>query len=103
MISYQLNEINQGLEVKLTGDLDIDSTEVMELELIPKLEQYSIVSLNLSSVPFIDSSGIGLLLNTVKALQEKEIQVTITEVKTEVMDVFDMIQLPEILGESVFR
>ncbi|MCL7746711.1 STAS domain-containing protein [Halalkalibacter alkaliphilus] len=102
MIRFTKSETNENLELKLEGDLDIESTEVVELELIPIMEQFKAVSINFKEVPFIDSSGIGLLLNAVQSLDEKGIKVTITDVREEVMDVFDLLQIPEIVGDGVF-
>ncbi|OLO26368.1 anti-anti-sigma factor [Alkalihalophilus pseudofirmus] len=103
MIKYQLNNIDEGLEVKLIGDLDIDSTEVIELELVPSLISNKKVNINFEAVPFIDSSGIGLLLHAVQTLEEQGIKVIVTHVSKEVMDIFEMLQIPEILGNEVFQ
>jgi anti-sigma B factor antagonist/stage II sporulation protein AA (anti-sigma F factor antagonist) len=103
MIRFSKNEASESLEIKLDGDLDIESTEVMELELIPAMEQYQVVNINFKDVPFIDSSGIGLLLNAVQTLDTKGIEVTISHVRDEVMDIFELLQIPEILGDGVFK
>ncbi|MEH7381316.1 STAS domain-containing protein [Bacillus sp. JJ1533] len=102
MIRFLLIKDEKTVEVKLEGDLDIDGTEVVEEELLPAIEKFSSVTLNLRDVPFVDSSGIGLLLNLVKTMEEKGITIVITNVREEVMDVFDLLQIPDILGEGVF-
>jgi anti-sigma B factor antagonist/stage II sporulation protein AA (anti-sigma F factor antagonist) len=45
---------------------------------------------------------MGLLIDIVKTLNDKGIKVTISKVRQEVFEVFEIIQLPEILGEEVF-
>lgn len=45
---------------------------------------------------------MGLLLNLVQTFNDKGTKVTISNVKDEVMDVFDLLQIPEILGDGVF-
>ncbi len=102
MIEVKLNPNGEALTVNLIGDLDIDSTELIEEELIPALEEYKTINLIFTEVPFVDSSGMGLLLTLVQTLQEKEIGVSISNVRKEVMEVFEILQLPEILGERVF-
>ncbi|WP_227937280.1 STAS domain-containing protein [Alkalihalobacillus deserti] len=102
MIRFLANKVNHTVEVKLMGDLDIDSTEVIEVELMPTIEPFESVDLNFEGVPFIDSSGIGLLLNAVQTLNSQGTKVTITNVREEVMDIFELLQIPDILGEGVF-
>jgi anti-anti-sigma factor len=102
MVKYSLIENKENVEVKLEGDLDIEGTELVEEELIPKLQTYEVVTLNFEGVPFVDSSGIGLLLNIAQTLNEKDIKVTICNVREEILDVFELLQLSDILGEGVF-
>ncbi|WP_100407025.1 STAS domain-containing protein [Bacillus solitudinis] len=102
MFSFSTEEISEHLEVKLEGDLDIEGTEVVEENLMPIMEKHSSVSVDFARVQFIDSSGMGLLLTLVKTLHEKEIIVTIKDVREDVMEVFELLQIPEILGEGVF-
>lgn len=102
MIKFSLNPREDHVEVKLDGDLDIDGTEIVEEELIPALENYQSVNLNFENVPFVDSSGMGLLMNLVHTLKGAGTKVTVLHVKEEVMEVFELLQLPDILGEGVF-
>lgn len=102
MVSYSLHVENEHVVVKLKGDLDIEGTELVLEELIPSLEKYKEVHLDFEDVPFVDSSGIGLLINLVDTLSDKEIKVTISNVRKEIEEVFELLQLSEILGEGVF-
>lgn len=102
MVKYLLIEKNENVEVILDGDLDIEGTELVEEELLPSLEKFKVVNLNFNGVPFVDSTGIGLLLNIVQTLNEKGIKVTICNVKQEIIEVFELLQLSDILGEGVF-
>lgn len=102
MIEVKLSPDGEKLTVDIIGDLDIDSTEMVEEELIPTLEKYKNIKLDFTDVPFVDSSGMGLLLTVVQTLQEKDIEVIISNVRKDVMEVFQILQLPEILGEKVF-
>jgi anti-anti-sigma factor len=102
MIEYSLHGSNEHLDVKLVGDFDIDGTEVVEEELIPNMEKYKTVNINFEGVQFVDSTGMGLLMNMVQNLKEKGVKVTISNVRQDIMDVFEILQLPEILGEEIF-
>ncbi|MCQ6275525.1 STAS domain-containing protein [Bacillus sp. V3B] len=102
MIRFLLNPGEEHLDVILEGDLDIDSTEVVEEELIPKLVSEKAINIKFENVPFVDSSGMGLLLNLVQTLNEAGTKVTVSNVREEVMEVFELLQLPDILGDDVF-
>lgn len=103
MLKFSLNENDSDVEVNLVGDLDIEATEVINEDLIPILLKFQVVQLNFEHVPFVDSSGMGLLLNIVKSLKDQNsIEITISGVKDEVYEVFDLLQIPEIVGEDVF-
>lgn len=88
MIKYFYNEVEDRLDVKLEGDFDIEGTEVVEEELIPTMLNYKTVNIDFENVPFVDSSGMGLLIDIVKTLNDKGIKVTISKVRQEVFEVF---------------
>lgn len=103
MIDFLLKETtDENLIVLFNGDLDIDSTEVVEEELLPAIENYKLVNISFENVPFVDSSGMGLLLNIVQSLKAKGVKVTISQVNEDVQFIFEMLQIPEILGEDTF-
>jgi len=102
MLKFSHDPDGQNLKISFHGDLDIDSTEVVEEEVIPLSEKYKTVNINFEDVPFVDSSGMGLLMNLVRTLNEKGTKVTIANVRDEVMEIFDLLQLSNILGEEVF-
>jgi anti-sigma B factor antagonist/stage II sporulation protein AA (anti-sigma F factor antagonist) len=102
MIQYTLIQRENHLVVNLFGDLDIDSTEVIEEELLPNIGAHQKVHLMFDEVPFVDSSGMGLLLNLVQTLGDKGTEVKILNVRDEIMEIFELLQLPEILGEETF-
>ena len=45
---------------------------------------------------------MGLLLNLVQTLNEAGTKVIVSNVREEVMEVFELLQLPDILGDDVF-
>lgn len=102
MFSFSIDNTNENAAVKLHGDLDIEGTEIVEDELIPSLKECKMVDVSFEDVPFVDSSGMGLLLNLVQTLNDEGKTVTISNVKSEVMEVFEMLQIPAILGEGIF-
>ncbi len=101
MLTLSITDDKNNVKVNLNGDLDIEGTEIVNEELLPKLINFSKVNVSLKEVPFVDSTGMGLLINLVKTLQEKEIVITISDVNKDVLEIFDLLQLPEILGPDV--
>ena len=81
--------------------MDIEATEIME-EILQELRAFEAVQINLAEVPFVDSTGIGLLIHSVETLKRENKQVMISYMQPEVEEVFDIIQLKEILGEEIF-
>lgn len=103
LFTFSIKEIEERqLEINLNGDLDIEATETIEENLLPQLTNFKQIEFKFNNVPFVDSSGIGLLLNVVQTLKELGTEVTITQVQKEVMEVFELLQIPEIVGENVF-
>lgn len=102
MLTYTLTESEKGLEIILDGDLDFESTEFFKDELMPSLKDYKELNINFEHIHFVDSSGIGLLIELVQYLQNRGAEVTIANVNENVTEVFDLLQIPDILGEKVF-
>lgn len=102
MIQHEMLTDKKKTTVIFEGDIDIESTEMMEDEITPSLQTCENVELNLAKVPFVDSTGIGLIIKLVQSLKEKGTNVTITNINTDVFDVFSFLQIPEILGKEVF-
>ncbi|WP_413305889.1 STAS domain-containing protein [Bacillus sp. 1P10SD] len=103
MFEYQIiiHEAEKATAL-LKGDIDIEATELMEEELVTVLKKYQEVELHFKDVLFVDSTGIGLLMNQVRELTERKVKVTITHLSEDVYQVFDLLQIPEILGRDVF-
>lgn len=103
MFHYAINEVEGLTQVHFNGDLDIEATELFEERLLPEVNKSREVLINFTNVPFVDSSGIGLLLNLVRFLQASNIAVNISGVTPDVKIIFDLLQIPDIVGEHVFR
>lgn len=103
MFSYIINKNGLEMSIRLKGDLDIEVTEVMEEDIIPAISDSKRIEFDLKEVPFVDSTGIGLLINTVDRLKKNgdDVQIKIVNVQPLVRDVFEMLQLQEILGDEV--
>lgn len=103
MFAYRIDKSEEEAVVVFEGDLDIESGEVLEEDILPIVSEYPSVRLNFGEVYFVDSSGIGLIIRTVDELKEGGRSVKIEKVRPEVMEVFELLQIREILGEDVFE
>jgi anti-anti-sigma factor len=103
MLSFHIITNNQDASIIFNGDLDIEATEILEDEIIPSMVAYENVDIDLSGVPFVDSTGIGLLINLIETIKSKwgNVQIIIKHIQPLVKEVFEMLQLNEIFGEKV--
>lgn len=101
MLKYKINHDNENIQVDFKGDLDIEGTEIINDELIPKMLSYKKVNIDFKNVPFVDSSGMGLLITLVQTLRSNGISVYISNIQKDVYEIFEILQIPEILGQDV--
>lgn len=87
----------------LLGELDISTVEKFRsnVENIPLTSTE--VHLDFSGVEFVDSTGIGSLVQVIKQLQAQDIKVLIKRIPAEIYEVFDLLGIPELLGEELFE
>lgn len=102
MLDYTTETEGTTIRVSLNGDLDIECTEFLEDELFPLVTAYQAVEIDFEDVAFVDSSGIGLLINIIQELQNANRKVTVSHIRTEVLEVFELLQIPDILGKEIF-
>lgn len=103
MFNYSLLHKEAQVTVALAGDMDIDVTEILQNELAPELRDKMAVEFDFAQVSFVDSSGIGLLITLVKDLKGNGQKAVIRNLQPDVRQVFDLLQLPLILGNDVFE
>lgn len=105
MFTFDLKNVSENqATIYFQGDLDIEVTEIMEEQIFPSLAIMDHIDINLSEVPFVDSTGIGLLINLIDSLKkEKEnLIITVSEIQPQVKEIFEIIQLSDILGKELF-
>ena len=103
MFTYDIVHKESKATVFMNGDMDIDVTEIVQENITPNIWDSKEIEFHFQNVSFVDSSGIGLLITLVSNLQERGIRIIITHLQPDVEKVFNLLQLPEILGQSVFE
>ncbi len=83
--------------IKVEGALDINSVEQFEqvLNKLFKERRYKIV-LNLGTLNYISSAGIGVLMSVIKDVRKNRGDIKIANVVPDVYKVFDLLELPGI-------
>lgn len=102
MFTYKLSQDEETVTVLCEGDIDIDVSETFEEDILPALLNFQLIQLDFGNIYFVDSSGIGLIIKLVQELQEAGKTVRIEQIRPEVMEVFELLQIDEILGKETF-
>lgn len=78
--------------VLMKGGLDYENTHHLEIELKSLVTNHptSTITIDLNQVEFVGSSGIGLFVDIIQAINEKKDQIRLTNVKTEFLKVFKL-------------
>ncbi len=82
----------------VTVRLDLSTVPVFKELITGAIGEAENVSLDLSNVAFVDSSGLGAILSCVRDLTASGGDLKICSVQQRVMVMFDLVRLPKIIG-----
>lgn len=101
MFDLQMSTENNTLKVNLQGSLDISGVDMLE-DKVSEIEFSSLeaVQFNLQNIEFIDSTGIGSLLNLTRLLEGQGVRFEIINVNEDIREIFRILELEEILGKK---
>jgi len=88
--------------LKLIGELDISTVELFRIGLENVRNGADQVLLDFNELQFVDSTGVGGLVQAIKKLHEDKISVQVQNISQEVFEVLDLLGIPELLGEDIF-
>src|SRR3712207_1699277 len=96
---YETERADGGATVKIRGDLDMGGTLRLEQEPTRLLdrERVEALTLDLSDVTFIDSTGLGLIINTDQSARQDGIALRLIPGPREVHRVFEMVGFADVL------
>lgn len=84
----------------LDGELEMGTVDFLVAKVLEMKEDNSKIILDFSGIDFVDSTGIG---NMIKLFQDnQDLDYALTNLQPEVKDIFDILNLEEILGSKVF-
>ena len=81
-----------NITIHMEGGLNYDSSAPLknELEELCKTNPSSTITIDMHNLDFVGSSGIGIFVDTIKALNDKKDQIRLMNVKTEFLKVFKL-------------
>ncbi len=89
--------------LKMSGELDISTVDQFRLSVERLPDGLTEVDLDFFGIEFVDSTGIGTLIKVMNDLREREIRVMVIRIPKEIYEVFDLLSIPELMGEESFE
>lgn len=100
----EIESNKQGLagELRLAGVLDISTVDAFKNSL-DYFQDVKELKIDFARLDFIDSTGIGGILEGIKRFQSLSISITIINISKDVYEIFDILGLPEVFGHDIFK
>jgi anti-anti-sigma factor len=100
---YSVVDQQQGITVYFEEDTHLTKSVGLYQLVTEAANQPKNITLDFSKLDFIDSSGIGFILFESKKLMDQGYQLKIRNLSDEIRELFDLLGIPYILGESIFQ
>nr|WP_232373596.1 STAS domain-containing protein [Leptospira chreensis] len=106
-VELKLNTTGKIKTIEIAGKFDIESTEEFESIFAKLIEPNpSVVSIDMSRLDYIDSSGIGSLIKSLNSLKNKKGKLILVGMKPMIQNVFKLAKLDmffEIMNAADFQ
>ncbi len=106
-MELRLNSLGKIKQIEITGKFDIESTEEFESLFNKQVEgSPALISIDMSKLDYIDSSGIGSLIKSLNNLKNKKGKLVLVGMKPMIHNVFKLAKLDmffEILSPLDFK
>src|SRR4051812_19010112 len=98
-LRYATERHGDSATVRIEGDLDMSGMLRLEQELTRLIDRDRVaeLTLDLSRVTFIDSTGLGLIINTDQSARQDGVALRLVRGPREVHRVFEMVGLADVL------
>lgn len=101
VVEKKYNEENNQTEMVVSGEIDIYGSEKFKEEIQELVKQYpnKDLSINMTNLEYIDSTGLGVLIGALKVLKANQKKISLYGLKPSVYKVFritNMTQLFEV-------
>lgn len=97
----KFDDIGKALVVKMSGELDHHSSEIVRIKIDNKIEELGAKNLifDFTEVNFMDSSGIGVVIGRYKKIIQYGGKVVVIGLSPKIKKVFDIAGLFKIIDE----
>ncbi len=93
------SEKNDRWEVKLIGDVDIETSQNLKESLYSILDENNkSIFINAEEVDYIDSTGLGMFIKVVKKLKESGNDITFVNPKKNILKLFTITGLDKVFN-----
>lgn len=96
-MTYEIENIDNGIKVKVEGRIDNNTTPELEDELMPRVDSINELVLDFENLQYISSAGLRLLLMLQKKMHSANKKFLIKNVNDFVMQVFEITKFKNIL------
>lgn len=96
-IKYNKTSENNCIEIKPIGEVDIYTSPEFKNKIIDLIEKKSVnILINGEELEYIDSTGLGVLMNLYKKSQEHKLNIKIINLKPNIYKLFDITGLNKV-------
>lgn len=96
-----VTENEKSYTLNVVGEIDLNTVDVLEIAINEALLRKKDLIIDMNDVRFIDSTGIGLLVQTYKKLKQENNTITLLNAKDNVRKVFKITCLEETFNMGV--
>lgn len=98
-LNIKLETKQTVLLVRLEGELDHHTAEILRADIEEKMKEHSIrhIILNLEALTFMDSSGLGVILGRYKQIKDVDGEMIVCAISPPIKRLFDMSGLFKII------
>jgi anti-anti-sigma factor len=84
------DRLENGIVLSVRGEFDIAAAPIVEQELLRAEESYDLVGIDLSEAPFIDSTGLSIIVAAHRRLVERGGRLVVVAGPSQVQRLFDL-------------
>jgi|SRR5690625_747043 len=98
-LAIDVNQVEDNAKVSLAGEIDIYTADKLKEKLLPLVESINgTVHVDLESVSYMDSTGLGVFIQAYKTAMANKSDLEIIHVQERVLRLFTITGLDEILN-----
>lgn len=98
VVEKKYNEENNQTEMMVSGEIDIYGSEKFKEEIQELVRQYpnKDLSINMTNLEYIDSTGLGVLIGALKVLKANQKKISLYGLKPSVYKVFSITNMTQL-------